>query len=67
MQVTRSILSWVRRVTSPIFGRDTRPLALRDTLPDQTRPTVPDCLVRPADMRAAVVGAQASNANNYAK
>jgi len=64
MQVTSSILSWLRRVASPIFGRDTRPFALRDTLPDQTRPTVPDCLVRPADVHASVVGARA---NNYAK
>lgn len=67
MQLTRSILSWVRRVASPIFGWDPRPLALRDTLPDQARPSVPDCLIRPADVRAGVVAARVGSAKTYAK
>lgn len=67
MQLTAFILSWVKRVVTPLVGRDRRPLALRDTLPDQSRPTVPERLVRPTDMRAVVAVAQTAGANNCAK
>ena len=67
MQLPAFILSWVKRVTTPLFGWDPRPLGLRDTLPDHTRPTVPERLARSADVQSAVAAAGAAGASNYAK
>jgi hypothetical protein len=58
MQLTGTVLSWIKRVTAPLVGWDPRPLGLRDTLPDQAPPTSPRAVIVTAGAGARVGAVQ---------